>query len=62
MYKKKYKYVIVRNYVVARRGGRVVEGDGLENRCRDSSLPWVRIPPSPPFNSPILCAYVVVAE
>ncbi len=32
-----------------RRGGRVVEGDGLENRWAKAS--WVRIPPSPPSMS-----------
>ncbi len=30
------------------RGGRVVEGSGLENRRSLCGLPWVRIPP-PPF-------------
>ena len=31
-----------------RRGDRVAEGDGLENRCA-LVVPGVRIPPSPPF-------------
>ncbi len=31
-----------------RRGGRVVEGGGLENRYPELSGSWVRIPPSPP--------------
>ena len=31
-----------------RRGGRVVEGGGLESRCAVYAVPWVRIPPSPP--------------
>ena len=29
------------------RGGRVVDGTGLENR--HTKVSWVRIPPSPPF-------------
>ena len=36
----------------SRRGGRVVEGDGLENRYPEQSGSWVRIPPSPPVQSP----------
>ena len=31
------------------RGGRVVEGGGLENRYPEQSGSWVRIPPSPPL-------------
>ena len=33
----------------ARRDGRVDECGGLENRCPDSSGPWVRIPLPPPI-------------
>ena len=32
----------------SRRGGRVVEGGGLESRCTVLAVPRVRIPPSPP--------------
>ncbi len=44
-----------------RRGGRVVEGTGLENRQANAS--WVQIPPSPPRKAPDLSgAFLAVRQ
>src|SRR6185312_2168076 len=40
-----------RRNAALRRGARAVDRGGLENRCALYGVPWVRIPPSPPFSS-----------
>ena len=37
-----------------RRGARVADWGGLENRCGLYGPPWVRIPPPPPHQNPAI--------
>ncbi len=50
---------ILRSFFRQRRGGRVVECGGLENRCGGDSTPGVRIPPSPPQNPLSLISFPI---
>jgi hypothetical protein len=49
-------------HLPGRRGGREVEGSGLENRRTGRLVPWVRIPPPPPYQDILQVKSTVMAR